>query len=222
MSEPDLSRTAEERFGRLAIGALQRAVAGVLALDPAIRTRLTELDGRAVALTLAKPAVRLLARVHSGELRFALSEPNDVADLTVSTDLSSLLQMGLARLTGAKPSLGVGKIHISGDAELARQVQQITEKFDPDWDAPIVAAFGDVIGFQVARGARNALNFAKSRLESFASAGSEYLREEGRDVISAAELDGFYDDVDQLRDQVARTEQRVAALFKRSMVRKPE
>ena len=208
-------QSAQERLSSLAISALQRAVAGVLALDPAIRTQLTELDGRAVSLTLARPAVRLLARVHSGDLRFALADVNDVADLSVSTDLSSLLQMGLARLTGAKPSLGVGKIHISGDAELARQVQQITEKFDPDWDAPIVAAFGDVIGFQVARGAHNALNFAKSRIESFANAGSEYLREESRDVISAAELDGFYDDVDQLRDQVARAEQRIVALSRR-------
>ena len=213
------AQTAQERVGSFAIGALQRAVVGVLALDPAIRTRLTELDGRAVALTLAKPAVRLLARVHSGELRFALSEPSDVADLTVSTDLNSLLQMGLARVTGANPSLGVGKIHISGDAELARQVQQITEKFDPDWDAPIVAAFGDVIGFQVARGARAAVNFAKSRFESLLSSSSEYLREEGRDVISAAELDGFYDDVDRLRDQVARTEQRISALLKRTVAK---
>lgn len=215
MSEP----ITKERVASFAIGALQRAVAGVLALDPGMRIRLAELDGRAVALTLAKPAVRLLARVHAGELRFALVEASDVADLSVSTDLASLLQMGLARLTGAKPSLGVGKIHISGDAELARQLQQITEKFDPDWDAPIVAAFGDVIGFQVARGARKAVNFAKSSVQSFANAGSEYLREESRDVISAAELDGFYDDVDQLRDQVARVEQRISTLFKRAAVK---
>ena len=212
----DSAQTVQERIASFAIGALQRAVAGVLALDPALRGRLTALDGRAVALTLAKPSIRLLARVHSGELRFALAEASDVADLSVSTDLGSLLQMGLARLTGAKPSLGVGKIHISGDAELARQLQQITEQFDPDWDAPIVAALGDVIGFQVARGARKALVFAKSGIASFASASSEYLREESRDVISAAELDGFYDDVDQLRDQVARAEQRISKLIKRS------
>jgi len=212
----DSAQTAQERIASFAIGALQRAVAGVLALDPALRARLTELDGRAVALTLAKPPIRLLARVHSGELRFALADASDVADLSVSTDLSSLLQMGLARLTGAKPSLGVGKMHISGDAELARQLQQITEQFDPDWDAPIVAALGDVIGFQVARGARKALVFAKSGIASFASASSEYLREESRDVISAAELDGFYDDVDQLRDQVARAEQRISKLLKRA------
>ena len=214
MTEP--LESTQERIASFAIGALQRAVAGVLALDPALRIRLTELDGRAVALTLAKPSIRLLARVHSGELRFALAEPSDVADLSVSTDISSLLQMGLARLTGAKPSLGVGKIHISGDAELARQLQQITEKFDPDWDAPIIAALGDVIGFQVARGARKALVFAKSSMQSLANAGSEYLREESRDVISAAELDGFFDDVDQLRDQVARVEQRISKLLQRS------
>ncbi len=203
-----------ERLGRFAIGALQRAVAGVLALDPAMKAKMAELDGRAVVLQLTQPALRLLARVHAGELRFAYADRNDVADLSVSTELGSLLQMGLARLTGAKPSLGIGKIHISGDAELARQMQQITDQFAPDWDAPIVAAFGDVIGFQLAKGARKTLAFAKDSLRSLAETGSEFLREESRDVISAAELDGFYDDVDQLRDRLARAEQRVAALVR--------
>jgi ubiquinone biosynthesis accessory factor UbiJ len=203
-----------DTFSRFVIGALQRAVAGVLALDPAIKAKLVELDGRCVAVQLSKPAIRLLARVHADELRFAHADASDVADLSVSTELGSLLQLGLARLTGAKPSLGIGKIHISGDAELARQLQQITDKFAPDWDAPVIAAFGDVLGFQLAKGARKTMDFAKNTMRSMAEMGSEYLREESRDVISAAELDGFYDDVDELRDRLARAEQRVAALVK--------
>jgi ubiquinone biosynthesis accessory factor UbiJ len=197
---------------RLVLGAFQRAASRVLALDGDIASKLAPLEGRAVTLTLAKPTLRVLARVHGGTVRFALAEANDVADLSLSTELSSLLQMGMARLTGGKPSLGVGKLHMSGDAEMARQLQQIVERFEPDWDAPFSDMFGDVRGFQLARGARKALDFAKNTAASFAASSSEYLREESREVLSAAELEGFYDDVDTLKDRVARAEQRVAAL----------
>jgi ubiquinone biosynthesis accessory factor UbiJ len=202
-----------KRLENFAMSALTLATQRVLALDPAMQSKLAPLEGRAVILALTRPALKVLARVHEGGLRFALAADADVADLSISSEIGNLLQLGLNRLSGAKQSLGVGKIHISGDAELARQMQQIMAQFAPDWDAPVVAVFGDVIGFQIAKGARKALDFAKQTATSFASSGSEYLREESRDVISAAELEQFYDDVDALRDRVARAELRLQRLL---------
>jgi ubiquinone biosynthesis accessory factor UbiJ len=202
-----------KRLENFAMSALTLATQRVLALDPAIKAKLAPLEGRAVILALTRPALKVLARVHEGGLRFALAADEDVADLSISSEIGNLLQLGLNRLSGAKQSLGVGKIHISGDAELARQMQQIMAQFAPDWDAPVVAVFGDVIGFQIAKGARKALDFAKQTATSFASSSSEYLREESRDVISAAELEQFYDDVDALRDRVARAELRLQRLL---------
>ena len=40
------------------------------------------------------------------------------------------------------------------------------------------------------------------------------LREESRDVVSAPELEQFYDDVDALRDRLARAELRISQLSK--------
>jgi ubiquinone biosynthesis accessory factor UbiJ len=201
-----------KRLENFAMSALTGAAQRVLALDPASKAKLAPLEGRAVILALTRPALKVLARVHEGGLRFALAADEDVADLSISSEIGNLLQLGLNRLSGAKQSLGVGKIHISGDAELARQMQHIMAQFAPDWDAPVVAVFGDVIGFQIAKGARKALDFAKQTATSFAASSSEYLREESRDVVSAAELEQFYDDVDALRDRVARAELRLQRL----------
>ena len=200
-------------LARTLIKVLSAAVDRVLSLDPDMRAKLAALEGRAVAVSLKAPPVRLIARVHAGALVFNVPLAEEVADLSLSTDLGALLQLGAQRL-GGSGAVGVGKIHISGDAELARQMQALMQQFEPDWDAPVVAVFGDVIGFQIARGARSVFNFLKTGARNLAETGSEFLREESRDVVSAPELEQFYDDVDALRDRLARAELRLTQLSK--------
>lgn len=204
---------APSALAQALIRVLSAAVDRVLQLDPEIRVKLAALDGRAVAVSLKSPSLQLIARVQSDRLVFNVPVASEVADLSLSTELGALLQLGMQRLSG-KSAVSVGKVHISGDAELARQLQALMQQFEPDWDAPIVALFGDVIGFQVARGARHVLNFLKTGARNLAESGSEYLREESRDVVSAPELEQFYDDVDALRDRLARAELRLNKLSK--------
>lgn len=195
------------------IRVLNAAVDRVLRLDPDLRVKLSALDGRAVAVSLKSPSLQLIARVQSDRLVFNVPVASEVADLSLSTELGALLQLGVQRLSGDS-AVSVGKVHISGDAELARQLQTLMQQFEPDWDAPIVALFGDVIGFQLARGARSVLNFLKAGVRNLAESGSEYLREESRDVVAAPELEQFYDEVDALRDRLARAELRLNNLSK--------
>ena len=195
------------------IKVLSGAVDRVLALDPQMRDKLAALEGRSVALSLKAPPVRLIARVHEQALVFNVPLAAEVADLSLSTELGALLQLGVQRLSGSS-AVGVGKLHISGDAELARQMQALMQQFEPDWDAPILAVFGDVLGFQIARGARAVAKFLTTGARNLAETGSEYLREESRDVVSAPELEQFYDQVDALRDRLARAEMRLAQLSK--------
>lgn len=195
------------------IKVLSLAVDRVLSLDPQMRGKLQALEGRAVSVSLKTPPVRLIARVQAQALVFTVPSQAEVADLSLSTELGALVQLGLQRLSGSA-ELGIGKMHISGDAELARQMQALMQQFEPDWDAPLLAVFGDVIGFQLARGARTVVNFLKTGARNLAESGSEFLREESRDVVSAPELEQFYDDVDALRDRLARAELRLNNLSK--------
>jgi ubiquinone biosynthesis accessory factor UbiJ len=198
--------SAASKLESMVISALEQGFARLLALDPAMVSRLAELQSRSVHLTLAGLNMRLQARVHDSKIRLNFADDNEVADLSVRTELGNLVQLGVARISGAKPSIGIGKIHISGDAELARQLQEMTAQFDPDWDAPFSSLFGDVLGFQLARGAKQVAQFARRGLSGFAQSASEYVREESKDVVPRAELEQFYDEVDALRDRVARAE----------------
>ena len=95
-------------------------------------------------------------------------------------------------------------MRINGDAELARQLQQLAKNFDPDWDKPFAEAFGVVIGPQIAKALREAFKQSTSIAKKFTKDGVDYLTEESRDVVSGAEQAAFNEDVDDLRDRAER------------------
>ena len=103
-------------------------------------------------------------------------------------------------------------MRIEGDAELARRVQGLAKGFDPDWEAPFAAAFGDVLGVQIAQALGGALRQAKVTGESLARSATEFVTEESRDVVARGELEAFYEDVDTLRDDVERMDVRIRRL----------
>ena len=96
--------------------------------------------------------------------------------------------------------------------KLARRLQTLAERFDPDWQQPFVAVFGEIIGVQVANAARNALRELRQASGNLAQNAAEFVTEESRDVVGRAELNAFHDDVDALRDDVERLHAKVERL----------
>jgi ubiquinone biosynthesis protein UbiJ len=134
----------------------------------------------------------------------------DEPDLSVRSTLGGLLaQLPMFRRQDAPP---VGRMKLSGDAELARRLQQLATRFDPDWQQPFAAVFGDVLGVQVANAVAAAFRHARDAGRDLAATAAEYVTEESRDVVARAELDAFHDDVDALRDDAARLAARVDRL----------
>jgi ubiquinone biosynthesis protein UbiJ len=105
---------------------------------------------------------------------------------------------------------------VSGDAELARRLQTLAGRFDPDWQQPFVAVFGDLIGVQIANGVRRALEQLRDLGGSLARNAADFVTEESRDVVGREELNAFHDDVDAIRDDVERLQARVERLRGRS------
>jgi len=199
----------------LAGKALEAALNRALALDPDTQDALKTLDGRRIALALQAPALALQVTVKDQRLQVGPVQDATEADLAVRTTLGGLLGqlpalMGSAlRRDNAAP---VGRVHVSGDAELARRLQTLAERFDPDWQQPFVAAFGEVIGVQVANAARGAVRQLRGAGGNLARNAAEFVTEESRDVVGRAELNAFHDDVDALRDDVERLQARVERL----------
>jgi ubiquinone biosynthesis protein UbiJ len=135
------------------------------------------------------------------------------ADLAVRSTLGGLLgQLPFLRRDNATP---VGKVKVSGDAELARRLQTLATRFDPDWSLPFTRVFGDVIGVQVANAVRTGLQQARIAAGNLAESAAEYVTEESRDVVGRDELNAFHDDVDAMRDDVERLAVRIGRLAAR-------
>lgn len=191
--------------GRALEAALNRAVA----LDPDTRMALASMDGRRISLTLDSPPLALQIGVHDGYLQ--VGPPLREADLAVRGTVGGLLGQ-LPFFAASARGRPAGRLHVSGDAELARRLQQLAAGFDPDWQQPLVAAFGEVLGVQLANAAAAALREARGMAEGLARSGAEYVTEESRDVVARAELAAFNDDVDALRDDVERIAARLGRL----------
>lgn len=194
----------------LAGRALEAALNRALALDPDTRDSLRALDGRRVVLRLAAPSLALQIRVAADRLEVGPVDEAGEADLSVRSTLGGLLsQLPFLRNDDAPP---VGKLRIEGDAELARRLQKLAERFDPDWQQPFAAVFGEVIGVQIANVIASGLRHARDAAGALATSSAEYVTEESRDVVARDELNAFHDDVDRLRDDVERVAARVTRL----------
>jgi ubiquinone biosynthesis accessory factor UbiJ len=190
--------------------ALEAALNRALALDPDTRDSLRGLDGRRIALQLQSPPLALQVRVDGERLAVGPVEGAREPDLSVRSTVGALIaQLPMFRRDDAPP---VGRLHVAGDADLARRLQRLAERFDPDWQQPFAAVFGDVLGVQIADAVATALKQARSASRELAETAAEYVTEESRDVVGRDELNAFHDDVDALRDDVERLAATVARM----------
>lgn len=190
-------------LGRAFEFALERA----LALDPQTRAALGALEGRELSFALQAPALALRLRVEQGRLRVGPDRGAREADLGVRSTLGALLAQVLPG--PERGGLPVGQVRISGDAELARRVQQLLQRYEPDVEEAFTRAFGDVAGVQIARALRRGLDWSRATATTLFRDGADYLSEESRDLVPKAELEVFLDEVDAVRDAVERLQRKI-------------
>lgn len=197
----------------LAGRALEAALNQAIALDPDTSAALRPLEGRRIQLVVDAPPLAMDIMVGGGRLQVGPASEVLEADLAVRSTLGGLLgQLPFLRRDNVTP---VGKVKVSGDAELARRLQTLATRFDPDWSLPFTRVFGDVIGVQVANAVRTGLQQVRVAAGNLAESAAEYVTEESRDVVGRDELNAFHDDVDAMRDDVERLAVRIGRLAAR-------
>lgn len=197
----------------LAGKALETALNRAAALDPSACAELAQLQGQQIDLALEAPPLALRLQVADGG-RLQVGPVDEIEpSLALKATLGGLLSQ---LLPGRDQGAPVGRMRISGDAELARRMQKIASRFDPDFEAAFARVFGDVLGVQIAKALKSALQRGRSEAGRLARDVSEYLVEERRDLVGSEEQKAFFDDVDELRDDVERLAARVNKLRRKS------
>lgn len=191
---------------------LETALNHALSLDAGTRSDMASMDGRAVRVDFRGTGLAMRIAVDGDHLAIGPAFDGE-NHLRVSATPGSLLGMAAARLRGdGDAGLPPGQVEIAGDAELARRLERLATKFEPDIDEAFARVFGDVVGFQIARAFRRGFAFAHESATSLVRDTADYLVEESRDLIAKPEMEDFLDEVDALRERGDRLEARIQRL----------
>lgn len=188
---------------------LEVAINNYLALDPEISQRLSSLHGAVIGFDFTGTGIQIyFIPNQTGQVQL-LSQIEGAADCLIKGSPISLLRS--SNDENAEQVFS-GDVEIVGNASLAQKFTQILKQVDVDWEEQLSKISGDVIAHQIGNVFRNADNwFVRFNQTSKANL-QEYLQEEARLLPGIYELENFYDDVDQLRDDTERLAARIARL----------
>lgn len=209
MPVPESTRAPGSLFRAMAGEALALVLNRLIALDPDLPGELAGLEGRRFQLTWAGPEWTLQARVEQGQIRVEKPTSEPEPDFSLRTSLAGLA--GLLR-PEAKGVLPVGKVQISGDADLLRSLETLARRYQPDLEVRFAERLGPVFGPQVARAMQSVFTAMREQGRQAVAASAEYVLYEGELVPTRELLEDFAADVDRLRDDVERFEAKLARL----------
>ncbi len=189
-------------------------------LRPATAMINRQVNGKTPARELcAKLAHKVMAiRVSNTSLAVYLLADED--QLRLSTDyeqepdvLVSGSILALTRMAGPDGESVVrsGEVELSGDALVAEDFQKLLRYGRPDIEDELADVIGDAAAHEVGKFFRGVGKWGREARATMQQNVGEYLQEESRSVPTRGEIDTFQEDVDTLRDDVARFEARLKA-----------
>ena len=138
-------------------------------------------------------------------------EHPDDADAAIEGTPSGFLS--LVR-SGSLDAFQSGRVSVTGDTELAADVQKLFRYAKPDFEEEMSRVVGDAAAFQFGSFVRSARAWGRQTAETLHANLGEYLQEESRAVPTAFEAEEFMTAVDVLRDAADRFTARLERIRK--------
>ena len=191
----------DEIAGSTAVAVLNR----MLAREKWARDKLTPFAGRSARFDAAPFAVTL--RV-AEDGTFVAGEKGEPA-VTIGVGLSSL------PLAMFDPQAALKDVRLSGDAEFAQALAFVLQNLRPEPEEDLSRFIGDAAAQRLVGFMRVSASQWKQIAENMLDNAAHYVVTENPMVVSREDLETFNQDVNQLRDAVARIEKRIDLLARR-------
>lgn len=194
--------------------ALEVLLNRYLALDPEAAAGLSALAGKCIALEMQGLGVTLYLCLSDTGVRLTRGLES-APDATVSGAPFTLLRMLLV----ADPSALVfaGDVTIAGDNGLVQRFRNLVRGADVDWEEQLAKLMGDPLAHALGNRMRDLGRWGRSSADTLLADLAELFTEEAGIVPQRAEVGEFLDQVDVLRDDVERLQQRVRRLAVQQM-----
>jgi ubiquinone biosynthesis protein UbiJ len=167
---------------------------------------LASLQGRTLSITIEGMDTVVL-RADESRLAVVWGKDGDER-ATASVTGTPLALLSSIRAESLKHTNASG-ISISGDAEVAEAFSALLGFARPDLEEQLSYVAGDVLAHQVGNVARDLHGWGKRFLSALSQNTSEYLQEETRSLPASVEVEGFFADIERLRDDIERATSRV-------------
>lgn len=189
---------------------LETGINRALALDPESEGRLQRLADRMLQLDIEGVGITLFIAFTTRRVEVGTRSGHE-PDTVISGSPFALFAMAApegAGNWGASDS----RVTITGDANLARDLERLFSQLDPDWEGSLSRLLGDVWGYQVAAGLRAGADQARRSATEAGEMVREFVNSENGPLVREAELEHFAAGVDDLRSALTRLEQRLAEI----------
>ena len=173
---------------------------------------MAELDGCCLVFQVRDSALGLCLAMADGRLTGSTTLPED-ADVRLE---GSLLDLARLALDGDAAVLGDRGVSLSGRADLAQSFQRLLRLGRPDPEEELARLVGDAAAHRIGRAVAEAADWRRQTQETLTANLREYLQEERRELPSRHEMNRFAQDVQELRDALARAQARLRRAAARS------
>jgi ubiquinone biosynthesis protein UbiJ len=172
---------------------------------------LSSLHGKSLGIEVRGPGVTIVISAENEKLRLEFAKDSSATATVSGTPLALLASLRGDALSGFKDS----GIVISGDAEVAEDFSTLLRLARPDLEEQLSHLAGDVVAHRIGSTVRNARDWSKQAVSALGMNTTEYLQEESRQVPTRVEVEGFFAEIERLRDAAervaARVDQHIAA-----------
>jgi ubiquinone biosynthesis accessory factor UbiJ len=172
------------------------------------------LDGTSLQIEI-QGITRIRAAVFAGHLALLTGDPPPgdtsvpVADAEISGSVPALLQM----LRAARPAeQSKQSVQIRGNAETANVYRELFAAARPELEEELSRWIGDLPARRLSEMARSVRAWARRARRTAGENITEYLQEEGRDLVTKTEMEEFLRGVDGVRETVDRIDARLKLL----------
>lgn len=167
-----------------------------------------QLDGKTIAIRVQDTALAMYFEIDD-EVIVLATDSDAEPDVAITGSLLTLARM--AGASGAGAVRGTS-LDLSGDAYTAQAFQELLTHAKPDIEEELSTLIGDAAAYRAGELVRSVGSWAKDARKTLGANVREYLQEESGEVPSRYEVERFAQQVDVLRDDVARLEARIDRL----------
>jgi ubiquinone biosynthesis protein UbiJ len=187
---------------------LNRWIAGSSAATEELR----QLEGRSMVIVVDKLERAVMLAAEQRQLRLREVAVDATTDVLVRASLFDLL----ALLRADDPTrVSAGEIEFRGSLAVAERFTRMLRLARPTPEDELAGWVGDLPARVIARGGEAAFAWGRRTAGALERDVAEYLQAETRELPRPSELTDYFRDVERLRDDVDRMNQRVARLSAR-------